>query len=871
MTRIRLTSATATLTAVLAVTFATVWTSCQAARHGDRAPGSAGTGATAAAALGTDAHRDQVMTSRFCADCHPAIYAEHQMNTHGRAFSDAEVRLATGNFDHGDCIRCHTPRPIFETGIGLNPQRRWYALEDGNSCMTCHWREGVDYSRFEGGADCITAFDPRVGTVEACASCHRNHGTPYQWELAPNGKESDRTCMTCHMKEVERPVAVGGPVRRVRSHVFPGARDVEHVARAYDYEAEIDGNEVVVKVTNVGAGHNFPTELKQRSVESLVVVRDVEGNEVARSRMVFRDPYKRPYGLHLQVNTQIPSGESRTHRVPIGTAAGTVECELHFKYYFPIEDNHPDLARRLELRRLAFDGITPSDKPVETEPEVRGITPEGISPEVASVANFVDFTRPPIGKTTFDLPTGSSREDIDALIGLFQFPAAEANRAAQARLVELGVAAVPQLIAALGSWDNKTFNQGMNVLRRIGAPAVPAVRAALDHDELYVRMHARQLLPFLPLPADKPALVAEVLRGLDRPNALDRASTCELLGWLGAPDTAEALRGQLDDSDPDVVRAAALALAALRDRESAPAMELALRRANFDELRIELAYALTQVGSPTAVGVLLQHLDHPDDLIREDCFERFVAATGQHLGYEPEAPRPQRLAAIARLQGWWATAGGAAALRRDPPIDPEADRHAWHLVETLGGGAGIVPAAEDDQQVIDELVGMGPEALPALERGLKFPPGFAAKRASILAALGRIGDRSAAPFVAPALRDPVLAVAAYAAMALETCGDEECQPALRHYTSRLLSAAAAGTLPASIPTIDPLLAQAARTRWLLGDEAARQDLVNLLLSRDASARRSAIATLSLREGDRKGYDPDGPADERRRAAARWQR
>ena len=68
-----------------------------------------------------------------------------------------------------------------------------------------------------------------------------------------------------------------------------------------------------------------------------VVVHDAAGKEVARSRLVFRDPYKRPYSLRLLVNTQIPPGESREHRVPISVASGTVRCELHFKFYYPIE------------------------------------------------------------------------------------------------------------------------------------------------------------------------------------------------------------------------------------------------------------------------------------------------------------------------------------------------------------------------------------------------------------------------------------------------------------------------------------------------------------------------------------------------------
>ena len=61
--------------------------------------------------------RLDAMRSGMCKDCHPAEYAEHEQSTHGRAFTDEEVRLATARFSHQDCIICHTPRPIFETGV----------------------------------------------------------------------------------------------------------------------------------------------------------------------------------------------------------------------------------------------------------------------------------------------------------------------------------------------------------------------------------------------------------------------------------------------------------------------------------------------------------------------------------------------------------------------------------------------------------------------------------------------------------------------------------------------------------------------------------------------------------------------------------
>ncbi len=813
------------------------------------------------------AHAQEVMKSRFCAECHPAIYAEHEQNTHGRAFTDEEVRIGTGRFDHGDCIRCHTPRPIFETGIGNNPVRRHHNLEEGNTCMTCHWKPDYDYGQFHGGAQCRDAFHPQVGTVEACASCHRNHGTPYQWELAPAGKAAGKDCIDCHMASVIRPVAVGQPPKRVRSHGFPASRSESQLRRAYAYEPRIDGNEVVVRIENRGAGHNFPTELKQRSVESLVVVRDDAGKEIARSRMVFRDPYKRPYGLELPVNTQIPAGQSREHRVPIGVAAGTVTTELHYKLYFPIEDNHPELARQLETRTLPFTGIAPSNKAVESEPEVKVVVPEGITVQQAGVADLVDYARPPIGTVAVDIPMGDDAASIGRLIDLFQFPVPEANGKARDRLVQIGAKAIPQLITALGSWDNKTFNQAQAVLRKIGAPAAPALVAALDHAQLYVRLHARMVIADTGLGKDAGAIPA-LVRGLASRQALDRSSAIETLAALGAKTQAPAIRVGLADADPDVVRAAAQALAELGDAEAVPAIVEALERASWPETRRDLAEAIALLGSTAGIPTLLAGLDYPDDLIREKYFEALFRVTGRHLGYDPLAPRPERQEAIARLQHAWAENGGVTWLRRLELPDHETDHRAFKLVEQLGGGTGLVPAG-DDAKILAELIGMGERAVPALVLGLKFPSGFAEKRARVCDALGQIGSRNSVPALIATLRDPVVSVAAWACLALERPADPESVPALARYRDRILSLDAAGRLPPTAGSRDQLLAQASRTRLLAGDRRAAQELVDLLLSAEAGARRAAIDGLARKYGETRGYDAEGSDAERRAAAMRW--
>jgi len=818
-------------------------------------------------------HLQVVMTSKFCASCHPAIYAEHTQNTHGRAFTDPEPRLATGRFSHGDCIRCHTPRPIFETGTGLNPMRRHHNLEEGNTCMSCHWKPDHDYSRFAGGAECVSAFDGRVGTVAACSACHRNHGTPYQWEKAPTGKASGKLCMDCHMATIRRPVAVGQQPRMVRSHIFPGGRSETQLRRAYRYQASLEGNEVVVKITNNGAGHNFPTELKQRSVESLVVVSDADGKELYRSRMVFRDPYKRPYGLMLPVNTQIPGGETRQHRVPIRVAAGRVDTELHYKLYFPIEDNHPELASRLEVRRMIFDGVTPSDKKVESAPVVKITLAPGITnPRDASAGNYVDFSRPPIGTTKVTIPHGNSDKDIAKLIKLFQFPVPEASNRARKRIVEIGRPAIPQLIATLGSWDNKTWKAGMKALVAIGREARPAVVRALDSDQLYVRVHARKLLVDMDWQPSYLDVAPALLRGLRMKNAFDRTTSAETLGHLRIKAAIPQLRGMLTERiDPDVVRAAAMALARLRDKESVGAIKTALRRAQAVETRRDLAGSLALLGSAVGVPLLMDGLDYPDDLVREKFFETFFQVTGIHMGYDPLGPRPERLEAIARIRDRWARRGGPRSLRLPTRVSARAHADAWLLVQKLGGGAGIIPGAEDgnDGRLVRQLVLMGPDAVPALVLGLKFPVGFAQKRFRICEALGKIKSRQAAPALAATLRDPVIHVAAEACWAISQIKDPETLWAVKHYNQRLLTMAAENKLPANAGGAALLTTQAARTRLLLGEPAARNDLVSSLLSGDVKARRLAIDTLAEKYGERRGYDPEGSLQSRRTAAERW--
>ena len=301
-------------------------------------------------------------------------------------------------------------------------------------------------------------------------------------------------------------------------------------------------------------------------------------------------------------------------------------------------------------------------------------------------------------------------------------------------------------------------------------------------------------------------------------------------------------------------------------------IEAALRRAYYPETKRDLATSLARLGSTTGIPILLEGLDYEDDLIRESFFEHLFSVTGKHEGYEPLAPRYLRLAAISALQGWWAAEGGPdKLLPLDEERDPVAEHHARGLVAKLGG-SDLGPSENDrDNSIQEELMGMGKHAVPALVAGLKYPAGFASKRAMICKTLGRLGDPRGAPALASALRDPVVTVAAWAAWALEAVGDPATLPAIERYEQRLRRLIGTNSVPAQAGSGDTLLAQVLRTRLSLGDDRARHGLVSLLVSDDSAARRTAFEALQRRYGEDRGYDPDADAQSRREAAARWGR
>src|SRR5262249_53480463 len=142
-------------------------------------------------------------------------------------------------------------------------------------------------------------------------SCHNQHKTTDQWRASDYAKRGE-DCASCHMQEAARPGARSG---RGRSHAFPAAHDAGMLRKAAVLDVRRDGEQLVVALANVAAGHNFPTEERHRAVDILVRFEPGggSGDEVREWQKVFR--FRQPYRDEPGENTQLPAGQTHVEKV----------------------------------------------------------------------------------------------------------------------------------------------------------------------------------------------------------------------------------------------------------------------------------------------------------------------------------------------------------------------------------------------------------------------------------------------------------------------------------------------------------------------------------------------------------------------------
>jgi nitrate/TMAO reductase-like tetraheme cytochrome c subunit len=289
-------------------------------------------------------------SSAQCAECHAGVYREWQASWHAQAWTDPEVRKLSNDFANADCIDCHAPRPIFETGLSSRVLPRSTRRVEGVDCIACHL---LPDGRIAGTVDapespCRAVAQRELLAPEFCAGCHDQHGTVQQWRATRFAVPGPgfKSCVDCHM-----PLRGGDPGAG-RDHGMHGGHDLELVRSAVELTGRAEGGRFLVEVANVAAGHNYPTDERSRASDVFWRPLGAPG-EAWHHLHRFRNPYRHEVGL---LNTELPAGETQRLWIDDPGAAAGVEVILVYKlspYYADPERPDPEreaaLVHRIEL------------------------------------------------------------------------------------------------------------------------------------------------------------------------------------------------------------------------------------------------------------------------------------------------------------------------------------------------------------------------------------------------------------------------------------------------------------------------------------------------------------------------------------------
>lgn len=285
-------------------------------------------------------------SSQQCRECHRALYDEWLGSHHQIAFTNPEVRQLSDDFRKEECMDCHLPRPLAVTGFGKRTLPRRTHFDEGVSCITCHLgKDGSILARNDRPeVPCAPRQSSEFLAVDACASCHNQHGTTDQFR-ASHYNQQGTTCASCHMPEVER-VRNDASKRMGRGHEWRGCHDVDTLKSAGRFEVRRDGDELVLALTNVGAGHNFPTEERHRAVDMMYRFTGKDGTTAWTRAYRFRQPYRDEQepvnpGNESGENTQLPAGATKTVRVAIPPGATLAEARLWYRLTPFVGDDSP--------------------------------------------------------------------------------------------------------------------------------------------------------------------------------------------------------------------------------------------------------------------------------------------------------------------------------------------------------------------------------------------------------------------------------------------------------------------------------------------------------------------------------------------------
>jgi hypothetical protein len=197
-----------------------------------------------------------------CKECHADIYKEWESTRHAQAWKSPQFAAQSQNKTKADCLPCHAPKPVFETGIGKECVLRDDNRDAGVTCLSCHRQNKTSLGPYKDSkAECNPAFTNAFEDNSTCQMCHKN--TSEEWKLSSfshKGSKNYSTCAKCHMKPVKRAAAKGGAVREVYQHITYGSDNLKALQEAVrDMTVVAENGKVHISLTNDLCGHTLPS------------------------------------------------------------------------------------------------------------------------------------------------------------------------------------------------------------------------------------------------------------------------------------------------------------------------------------------------------------------------------------------------------------------------------------------------------------------------------------------------------------------------------------------------------------------------------------------------------------------------------------
>ncbi len=212
-------------------------------------------------------------SSHECRVCHKETYKEWALSKHAHswanpAFQERYQRMSRPK----ECVACHAPLPVNETGLCNKPKGRTRNRADGVSCITCHSQGPIVHGPRGIKRTGLSCGNKAFKTPQLCAPCHSNSCRCFtrfkgmhnrqvgEWARSPF--RFTVSCQGCHMpKRVARVANMRVPelpARTVHQHTFPGADDADFIRRAIEFQVERQGDELLLSIVNANAGHSLP-------------------------------------------------------------------------------------------------------------------------------------------------------------------------------------------------------------------------------------------------------------------------------------------------------------------------------------------------------------------------------------------------------------------------------------------------------------------------------------------------------------------------------------------------------------------------------------------------------------------------------------